>query len=62
MVEPFEQIAIPFQQNIGQAVSEKLFKIYTILYIYIAQGQGQIIPRDKILIVTKRVCYFDQTL
>ena len=27
--------------------------------MYIAQGQGQITQEDKILIVTKRVCYFD---
>ena len=44
----------------GQAVSEKkTFKDYEILYMYIAQGQGQITQEDKILIVTKRVCYFD---
>ena len=49
--------------KIGQAVSEeKTFKDYDILYMYIAQGQGQIIQEDKILIVTKRVCYFDRTL
>ena len=47
----------------GQAVSEKtMFKDYEILYMYIAQGQGQITQEDKILIVTKRVCYFDHTL
>ena len=28
--------------KIAQAVSEKTFKNYTMLYIYIAQGQGQI--------------------
>ena len=40
----------------GQAVSEeKMFKDYEILYMYIAQGQGQITQADKILIVTKRV-------
>ena len=38
------------------------FKDYQILYMYVAQGQGQIIPGDKILIVTKSVCYFDQTI
>ena len=46
----------------GQGVSEKkTFKYYEILYMYIAQGQGQI-TQDKILIVTKSVCYFDHTL
>ena len=49
--------------KIGQAVSEKkTFKDYVILYMYTAQGQGQITLRDKIMIVTKRVCYFDHTL
>ena len=33
--------------KIGQAVSEKKFKDYKILYMYIAQGQGQI-TKDKI--------------
>ena len=47
----------------GQTVSEKkTFKDYEILYMYIAQGQGQIAPGDKVLIVTKRVYYFDYTL
>ena len=35
------------------------FKDYEILYMYIAQGQGQITPGDKIFVVTKNVCYFD---
>ena len=49
--------------KIGQAVSEKkTFKDYEILYIYISQGQGQITKENKILIVTKSVCYFDHTL
>ena len=49
--------------KIGQAVSErKPFKDYKVLYMYIAQGQGQITLEDKILIVTKRVCNFDHTL
>ena len=35
--------------KIGQAVSEKkMFKDYEILYMYIAQGQGQITPGTKI--------------
>ena len=49
--------------KIGQSVSgKKTFKDYEILYMYIAQGQGQIIHEDKMLIVTKRVCYYDHTL
>ena len=45
----------------GQAVSEK--KTFNkILYMYIAQGQGQITQEDKILTETKRVCYFNHTL
>ena len=32
----------------GQAVSEKkTFKEYTILYMYMAQGQGQITPEEQ---------------
>ena len=62
--QPFEQIDnMPLTEGpkcnmvkIDQAVSEKkTFKDYNILYIYITQ-------EDKILIVTKRVCYFDHTL
>ena len=38
----------------GRAGSEnKTFKDYTILYMYLAQGQGQITPGDNILIATK---------
>ena len=33
--------------KIAQAVSEKRFKNYIILYMYIAQGQGQITPRGQ---------------
>ena len=51
------KLSIPFRQKapceIAQAVLEKTFKYYTILYMYIAQGQEQITPGDKILIVTK---------
>ena len=48
--------------RIGQAFSEKkTFKDYAILYMYIVQRQGQMTPRDTILIVTKMVCYSDQT-
>ena len=49
--------------KIGQAVLEKkTFKDYEVLYMIIAQEQGQIIPGDKIMTVTERVCYFDHTL
>ena len=34
---------------------------YENLYMYIVQEQGQITPGNKILIVTKRVYYFDHT-
>ena len=51
-VEPFEQIVnIPLTGlkwnlvKIGQAVSEKMFKDYMILYMYIGQEQGQITSR-----------------
>ena len=50
--EPFDQIVnTPSKEGpmwnlvkIGQAVSEKTFKDYAILYLYIAQGQGHIMP------------------
>ena len=54
--EPFEQIVNTFPQkapmwNLGknaQAVSEeKTVTNYTILYMNIAQGQGQITPRGQ---------------
>ena len=41
--------------------SEKTFKDYEIfihVHLYIANGQGQILSGDKILIVTKMICYF----
>ena len=40
--------------KIVQAVSEKTFKIYTILYMYIAKEQGQITQRGQTLIVAKK--------
>ena len=50
----------------GQAISDqpawKTYKDYEILHMYIAQGQGQITPGDKILIVVKKVYYFEHTL
>ena len=68
--EPFEQIDnTPSTEGpmwnlvkIGQAVSEKMFKDYEILFMIIAQGQGQFTPGDRILMITERVCYFDHTL
>ena len=49
--------------KIGQAVLEnKTFTDYEILYMYIAQAQGQIALWNKILIVTGRVGYSDHTL
>ena len=54
--EPFEQILSILSTEspmwnlvkIAQAVSEKkTFKSYTILYMYIAEGQGQIDPRGQ---------------
>ena len=57
------KLIIRLHQKIGQAVSEKkTFKDYVILYMCIAQVQGQITLGNKILIVTKRVCYIDQTI
>ena len=62
-VEPVEQIVdIPSTESpmwnlvkIGQVVSEKkAFKDKTILFLYIARGQGRITQGDKILIVTKQ--------
>ena len=54
-VEPFEQIvntpstkgSMSNLMKIGQVVSEKIFKDYKILYMYIAKGQGQITPRRQ---------------
>ena len=63
--EPFEQIINILSTEgpmwnlvkIVQAVSEKkTFKDFTILYMYITQGQGQITP--KILTVANEQFYF----
>ena len=59
--EPFEQIGNTLSTErhmwnlvkIAQAVSQKTFKNYTILYMYIAEGQEQITPRGQNLIITK---------
>ena len=41
------------------AISEKkTFKDSTILYMYIAQGEGRYSRKDKILILTKKFHYF----
>ena len=69
-VEPFGQIdTTPSTEGpmwnlmkIGQAVSEKKVKDYKILYMYRAQRQEQLIPGNKSLIVTERVCFFDHIL
>ena len=69
--EPFEQIgSTPLTESpmwnlvkSAQAVSEKkAFKNYTMLYMYIAQGQGQITPRDKMFIITKMFYHFNHSL
>ena len=56
---PFKQIVNTFLTEdptwilvkIAEAVSENTFKTYTVLYMYIAQGQRQITPREKILLL-----------
>ena len=53
--EPFEQIVNILSTEgpmwilvkIVQAVSEKKVKVFTILYVYIAKGQGQIALRGQ---------------
>ena len=66
--EPFEQIVNILSTEgrmsnlvkIGPAVSEKkTSKDYMILYLYIAQGQMQTTPEGKILILTKKIYYFN---
>ena len=54
-VEPFEKVIETLSTKgpmwnlvkIAQAGSEKTFKKYTILYMYVAQGQGQVTPRGQ---------------
>ena len=66
--EPFEQIVniLVTEGHLWnlvetvEAVSEKMFNNFTILYMYIAQRQEQITP--KILIVAKQFYYFNHTL
>ena len=46
--------------KIGQVISEnKTQKDFMVLYLYIAQMQGQITPGEQILILTKTVYYFN---
>ena len=68
--EPFEEIGNTLSAKgplwnlvkIAQAISEKkTFKNYTILYMCIAQRQGQITLRDKIFIITNFLHYFNHT-
>ena len=60
---PSTEVLMWYLVKTGQAVLEKkTFKDYEILYMYIAQGQGQITLEDNILFVTERVCYFDHVL
>ena len=49
--------------KIGQTISKKTFKDYGILYMYEYSPEARTDnPGSQILIVTKRVCYFDHTL
>ena len=67
--DPFEQIVNILSTEgsmwnlvkTAQVVSEKTLKNHTILYMYVAQGQGQTIPGDKILIEIKKCYYFYHT-
>ena len=49
-------------ENWSSSFREKEFKDYTILYLYIAQGQQQITHGNKLMIVTKRFYYFNHIL
>ena len=53
-------------ENWSSGFREEDVKDFLVLYLYIAQGQGQITPRvgggDKILILTKTFYYFNHTL
>ena len=71
--KPFEQIGNTLLTEgpmgnlvkIAQTVSEqKTFKNYTILYMYIAQGQGQItlLGQNFDYNITKMFYYFNHTL
>ena len=41
---------------------EDIKRLGDFIHVNIAKGQGQITSEHKILIATKRVCYFDHTL
>ena len=68
--EPFEQIFNVTSTEgpmwnlvkIGQLVPEKTFKDFIILYLYIAQGQGQLPCGGKIFIQTNKFYYFSRIL
>ena len=71
VAEPFEQIGKTLStegpvwnlvKNAQAVLEKKTFKYHTILYMYKAHGQGQIIPRDKSLIITTMLCYFNYSL
>ena len=51
------KLSIPFSTDVksGENWSSSFREDDTILYMYIAQVQGQITPGDKILIVTKKL-------
>ena len=63
--EPFEEIvSTPSTEGpmwnlvkIAQAVWEKKFKNYTILYMYVAQGQGQIAQRGQYFVWLYLKCF-----
>ena len=67
VVDPFEQtVNIPSTEGpmwnlvkvwskSGQVVSEKIFKDFMMLYLYLAQGQGQ-------MILTKKFYYLNHKL
>ena len=65
--KPFEQIVNTpsVDSPMGSLVKTSFregFKNYTILYLYLVQGQGQIIPGGKCLKLPKKFYYFDHTL
>ena len=71
MFNHFEQTVKSLQQKApceiwwklsGQVVSEKKFKDYMVLNMYIAKEQGPITTTGKSLIVTKKFYYFNHTL
>ena len=49
-------------ENCSSFSEKKAFKDYEIFIHVYCPGAMDITPGDKILFVTKRVCYFDNTL